>query len=105
MHALLSHFPILIRMSAQAGLLILLVLAAQWLFGSRLQPRWRYALWVLVLLRLALPWTIPCPLSLFSIVKLPDAVPLSDSVTAPESSPPDAFVSNEVTAVPRASPS
>jgi beta-lactamase regulating signal transducer with metallopeptidase domain len=38
-------------------------------------------------------------------VKLPDAVPLSDSVTAPESSPPDAFVSNEVPAVPRASPS
>jgi bla regulator protein BlaR1 len=94
MHALFSHFPTLLKMSAQAALLILLVLAVQWLFGSRLQPRWRYALWLLVLLRLALPWTIPCPVSLFGMVKLPDVVPITDLISAPESFLPDASVSN-----------
>jgi beta-lactamase regulating signal transducer with metallopeptidase domain len=73
MQSLFSHFPDLLKMSAQASILIVLVLAAQWICGRRLQPRWRCALWLLVLLRLALPWTIPSPASLFNVVKLPAA--------------------------------
>lgn len=73
MQSLFLHLPGLVRMSAQASILVVLVLAAQWLFGKRLQPRWRCALWLLVLLRLALPWTIPSPASLFNVVKLPAA--------------------------------
>ena len=57
-------------MSLEASVLILLVLAAQGLCGHRLKPRWRYSLWLLVLLRLALPWTIPSPVSLFNVSKL-----------------------------------
>jgi beta-lactamase regulating signal transducer with metallopeptidase domain len=45
----------LLRASWQAALLALLVLAAQWAFQKRLTARWRYALWLLVLARLALP--------------------------------------------------
>ena len=60
-------------MSGQASILILLVLAAQWLCGRRLQPRWRCALWLLVLLRLALPWTVPSPASLFNVLRMPAA--------------------------------
>ena len=73
MQALSSHLPVLLRLSGQASILILLVLAAQWLCGRRLQPRWRCALWLLVLLRLALPWTLPSPASLFNVLKLPAA--------------------------------
>src|SRR5215468_2042772 len=73
MQSLFSHFPDLLKTSAQASILIVLVLAAQWACGRRLQPRWRCALWLLVLLRLALPWTIPSPASLFNVVKLPTA--------------------------------
>lgn len=58
-------------MSGEAAILIMLVLAVQWLFGRGLKPRWRYALWLLVLLRLALPWTIPSPASLFNFLKTP----------------------------------
>ena len=58
-------------MSGEASILIVLVLAAQWLMGERLKPRWRYALWLLVVLRLALPWTIPSPASLFNVLKMP----------------------------------
>ncbi len=76
MHALSAgNLPGLLKMSAQASILILLILVVQWCFGRRLAPRWRYALWLLVLLRLALPWTVPSPASLFNVVRLPDAAP------------------------------
>jgi len=71
MQEIFAHLPLLLKMSVEASILILLVLAAQWLFGRRLKPRWRYALWFLVLLRLALPWTIPSPASLFNVLKMP----------------------------------
>jgi beta-lactamase regulating signal transducer with metallopeptidase domain len=61
-------------MSGQAAVLIVLILAAQWICGRRLQPRWRCALWLLVLLRLALPWSIASPASLFNVLKLPAVV-------------------------------
>src|SRR5208282_5360581 len=83
MQALFSHLPGLLRMSGQASILIVLVLAAQWLCGRRLQPRWRCALWLLVLLRLALPWTIPSPASLFNVLKLPAAAQHTPPETAP----------------------
>lgn len=73
METLLSHLSSLPRTSEQASVLILLVLAVQWLCGRRLQPRWRCALWLLVLARLALPWTIPSPASIFNILRVPTA--------------------------------
>ena len=86
MQTLFSHAPGLLKISGQASILIVLILAAQWCCGRRLQPRWRYALWLLVLLRLALPWTIPSPASLFNLLKLPAAAP---QVTAPVRSEPN----------------
>jgi beta-lactamase regulating signal transducer with metallopeptidase domain len=71
MPAIFSHLPVLLKMSAEASILILLVLTAQWLCGPRLRPRWRSVLWLLVLLRLALPWTIPSPASLFNVFRMP----------------------------------
>ncbi len=66
-----AHLPVLLKMSGEASVLILLVLAAQGICGRRLAPRWRHALWLLVLLRLALPWSLPSPASLFNVVKIP----------------------------------
>ncbi len=74
MREMFSQLPVLLRMSGEASVLIVLVLAAQWLCGEKLRPRWRHALWLLVLLRLALPWTIPSPLSLFNVLSAPAAV-------------------------------
>jgi bla regulator protein BlaR1 len=45
----------LLRASWQAGVLAVLILLIQWLAGSRLSARWRYNLWMLVVLRLVLP--------------------------------------------------
>ena len=71
MQSFFDHLPSLIKASWQGAVLILLVLAAQWVFGRRLSPRWRYALWILVLIRLALPWTVPSPASLFNLLRFP----------------------------------
>ncbi len=60
---LTAFFFCLLRISLQADILILLVLVAQWLFRNQLSPKWRYALWLLVVLRLALPWSLPNPVS------------------------------------------
>jgi beta-lactamase regulating signal transducer with metallopeptidase domain len=83
MQALSFQLPSLLKMSAQASILILLVLAAQRLCGQRLLPRWRCALWLLVLLRLALPWTIPSPASLFNVLKFPAATRHAPALTGP----------------------
>ncbi|HSU56363.1 MAG TPA: M56 family metallopeptidase [Candidatus Dormibacteraeota bacterium] len=65
-----ARFDLIVRASWQAAVLIILVLALQWGFGKRLSPRWRYAMWLLVVLRLALPWTIPSAFSPFNWVDL-----------------------------------
>ena len=83
MLGLLSNIPGLLRISAQASILILLVLAAQWCCRRRLHPRWRYALWLLVLLRLALPWTVPSPVSLFNVLKWSAAATRVEAEQAP----------------------
>lgn len=63
-----EYLPSLLKASWQAAVLILLVLALQWIFGRRLSPRCRYGLWLLVMIRLALPWTSPSSVSLFNLL-------------------------------------
>ena len=66
------HLPLLLKATVQAAVLILLVLAVRRAFGRRLNPQWRYGLWLLVVIRLAFPWTIPSPVSLFNFLSFPD---------------------------------
>jgi bla regulator protein blaR1 len=56
------------RASLEASLLIGLILLAQALLRDRLSAQWRFALWSLLLLRLALPWTPPSPTSVFNLL-------------------------------------
>ncbi len=57
------------KASGQAAILIVLVLTVQWVARERLAARWRYALWLLVAARLALPATPASPWSLFNWVQ------------------------------------
>ena len=52
----------------QAGLLAAVVLALTWILGSRLSPRWRFALWLVVFARLAVPVLPAAPWSVFRLV-------------------------------------
>jgi beta-lactamase regulating signal transducer with metallopeptidase domain/5-hydroxyisourate hydrolase-like protein (transthyretin family) len=51
----------------QAAVLGLLVFLASWALRGRLEARWRYCLWLVVLARLALPVAPPAPWSLFRL--------------------------------------
>jgi beta-lactamase regulating signal transducer with metallopeptidase domain len=58
----------LLRASWQASILILMVLAVQYLFRRHLSPKWRYRLWLLVLVRLVLPVSPASHFSVFNYV-------------------------------------
>ncbi len=57
--------------SWQASVVIVLVLLAQRLFARQLTPRWRHALWFLVVIRLALPGSVESRLSLYNFFSPP----------------------------------
>lgn len=56
----------LVNHSLQAGALVLLVLAVQWIFRRQLTHRWRFALWWIVLARLLLPFSPQSAVSVFN---------------------------------------
>lgn len=94
-------FGWLLAASWQASVLALLVLALQALLRGRLNPRWRYALWLLVVLRLILPVLPESALSLFQFAPTPapallrpvteplftPIAPTSPAITAPSTEP------------------
>lgn len=83
--------------SWQASVLALLVLLLQVTLGRWLNPRWRYALWLLVLARLLLPALpesafslfqfAPAPVVLAPIIE-PAPIPLASPLPAPSFHPP-----------------
>lgn len=65
------------RSSIEAGILVLLVCAVRWLFRKQLTPQWRCALWLLVAIRLLLPFSFSSVTSVFNL--LPSWAPPSSS--------------------------
>lgn len=63
----------LARLSAQAGVLVLLVLLVQGIFRRQLTPRWRCALWLLVFVRLLLPISPGSVMSIYNLARWNDA--------------------------------
>src|ERR1044071_2559578 len=55
------------RVSAQAGVLVLLVLLVQGTFRKQLTPRWRCALWFIVMARLLVPFSPKSATSIFNL--------------------------------------
>src|SRR2546428_68820 len=78
-HALLTNseswLTWLIHAAWQAALLAAAVLLLTRLMGRRLDPRWRFALWLVVFARLAVPVLPAAPWSVFGLV--PAAVALN----------------------------
>lgn len=64
-----SAFLCVLAVSWQASILVVLIVAAQWLLRKRISAGWRYALWGLLLARLLLLWTPPAPFSVFNLGK------------------------------------
>jgi len=70
------------RASWQAAVLAGLVLLAQTLLGKRLTPTWRYRLWLLVVVRLVLPFHAPSPTSVHNLARFTTPA-ASPNLTAP----------------------
>lgn len=65
-----GFLAVLGRLSAEAAILVVLVVAAQWAFRKHLSPRWRCALWLLLAARLLMPFSFGSITSVFNL--LPD---------------------------------
>ena len=60
----------LLRVSGQAAVLVVLILLLQTICRERLTPRWRYALWLLLVVRLSLPVPVTSRLSVFNLARV-----------------------------------
>ncbi len=67
LHAMDGLFGWVLAASWRASLAVVLVLVVRWVLGGRLAPRWRQALWLVVLARMVLPWSAPSRLSIYNL--------------------------------------
>ena len=65
---LLPLFDWLLWTTIQAALLFCLIMLIQLILRSRLPIRWHYCLWLLLLIRLAIPWLPERKISIFNLV-------------------------------------
>jgi len=79
-------FEWLLRSTVQAGIVVCLILLIQGSLRNRLTARWHYALWLILVVRMVLPWA---PQSRFSIYNLA-AWEAGSKVPANVTSEPDA---------------
>jgi beta-lactamase regulating signal transducer with metallopeptidase domain/ABC-type glycerol-3-phosphate transport system substrate-binding protein len=61
----------LLRASLKASLIILIVLSLRKIFRNKISARWYMAFWIIVIIRLVLPWAPKTNASMFNIFKLP----------------------------------
>lgn len=56
--------------SVMAGIMIVLIFLVKWLLKGRLNIRWHYSLWLLLIIRLVLPWAPESPFSIYQFFSL-----------------------------------
>ncbi|MDZ7319801.1 MAG: M56 family metallopeptidase, partial [candidate division KSB1 bacterium] len=66
--SLVSLAEWLFKTSLKASVLVALILIIQFLLGRKLSARWQYGLWLLLIIRLILPFDIESRLSIFNLV-------------------------------------
>ncbi|TKH47056.1 transcriptional regulator, partial [Bacillus cereus] len=65
----LPHFfDWLIETSIMASILVVLILCIKVLFRNKLTPRWQYMLWMILIIRLVLPWSPDSSYSIYSVL-------------------------------------
>src|SRR4030042_5275942 len=65
---LMRFFDWLLWASLQGTVLIVLIVLVQKILRRRLPVRWHYILWLLLLIRLAVPWLPESRISVFNLV-------------------------------------
>ncbi len=65
---LLQFFDWLLWASIQGSVLIVLIILIQIVLRRKLPIRWHYLIWLLLLIRLAVPWLPQSRISVFNLV-------------------------------------
>ena len=65
---MLPVFNWLCRTTVQASWIIVLILFVQFVARGRLSARWHYCLWLLLIIRMVMPWAPASRASLFNLV-------------------------------------
>ncbi|MED0997598.1 M56 family metallopeptidase [Bacillus mobilis] len=63
-----SFFDWMIETSIMASILVGLILCIKVLFRNKLTPRWQYMLWIILIIRLVLPWSPDSSYSIYSVL-------------------------------------
>ena len=69
------------RSSVQASVLAIVIWLVCRVLGTHLSARWRCRLWFLVIVRLALPFSLPSPVSIFNLIAAPQRLAQPEAVT------------------------
>ena len=71
----LPHFfDWLIETSLMASILVGFILCIKVLFRNKLTPRWQYMLWIVLMIRLLLPWSPDSSYSIYSLLSYSSSV-------------------------------
>ncbi|MED3055421.1 methicillin resistance protein [Bacillus thuringiensis] len=90
----LPHFfDWLIETSLMASILVGFILCIKVLFRNKLTPRWQYMLWIVLMIRLLLPWSPDSSYSIYSLLSysssvsevIPKNMPATESIVNIES--------------------
>ncbi|MGW8754779.1 M56 family metallopeptidase [Bacillus wiedmannii] len=63
-----AFFDWVIKTSIMASILVGLILCIKILFRNKLTPRWQYMLWIILIIRLVLPWSPDSSYSIYSVL-------------------------------------
>ena len=69
-----SFFDWLIETSLMASILVGFILCIKMLFRNKLTPRWQYMLWIVLMIRLLLPWSPDSSYSIYSLLSYRSSV-------------------------------
>ena len=69
-----SFFDWLIETSLMASILVGFILCIKVLFRNKLTPRWQYMLWIVLMIRLLLPWSPDSSYSIYSLFSYSSSV-------------------------------
>ncbi|MGE7882099.1 M56 family metallopeptidase [Bacillus sp. NPDC094077] len=90
----LPHFfDWLIETSLMASILVGFILCIKVLFRNKLTPRWQYMLWIVLMIRLLLPWSPDSSYSIYSLLSYSSSV---SEVIQKNTSSPENTVNNEM---------
>jgi bla regulator protein BlaR1 len=81
---LMNIFDWVWSVSAMAAVTVVLILLMQRVLNKRLKPRWHYLMWLLVIVRLVLPWSPESEFSIYNWISYADSVHTITSVSHEE---------------------